>query len=153
MEQLLEYRRQLLARYEKAARELCQAVEARTDPTVPIEGSEWNAHQLAVHVRDAEKLVYGLRVRRTLEEENPLFKNFDGDAWMIEHYDPNEQLASVLNELLASVQETLARLKELPSEAWARTGRHETYGEGFTTQTWAERGLAHLEEHLKTVNQ
>ncbi len=161
MEQLLEYRQRLLARYEESAREFCNAVEAanRLTPALSeVEGStreagEWNAHQIAAHTRDVQKMVYGLRVVRTLEEEDPLFENFDGEAWMAEHYNPNEPLASVLDELLASVRETLARLKGLSPEAWARTSRHETYGAGFTTQTWAERGLAHIEEHLKTVKE
>ena len=153
MEQLLEYRQRLLARYEEAARELRGALESAASPKVTRAADEWNVHQIAVHARDAEKLVYGLRIRHILEEDDPLFANFDGDAWMTEHYDPNEPLASVLDELLDSVRTTIARLKELPSEAWARTSRHETYGAGFTTQIWVERGLAHLEEHLKTVNE
>lgn len=151
MEQLLEYRQHLLERYEAAAREFCSAVEAADNPNIPREEGAWSVHQIAVHTRDVDLIVYGMRVLRTLEEDNPLFENFDGDAWMAEHYDPNEPLASILDELLTSVQETVARLREHPSEAWARPSRHTAYGDGFTPQTWLERGLAHIEEHLKTV--
>jgi len=143
---------ELLEQYEESAREFCRAVKAVSNPLVKIEGSEWNAHQLAVHTRDVETLVYGLRLRRTLEENDPLFTNFDGDAWMAEHYDPNEPLASVLDELLASVLANAARLRNLPPEAWTRTSRHEAYSGSFTAQTWLERSLAHIEEHLKTVS-
>ena len=151
MNELLEYRRRLLDRYEAAAREFRAAVEAVADPMAPLEAGGWNVHQLAVHTRDVEKLVYGLRVRRSLEEDNPLFENFDGDAWMAAHYNPAEPLASILDELAGSVVDAVARLRALPQEAWSRPSRHATYGSNFTTQTWVERSLTHIEEHLKTV--
>ncbi len=151
MDELLEYRRRLLDRYEAAAREFCAAVRALPDPLLPFDAGGWNAHQIAVHTRDVEKLVYGLRVRRSLEEDNPLFENFDGDAWMELHYNPAEPLASILDELAGSVMDAVTRLRTLPPEAWSRPSRHATYGGNFTTQTWVERSLAHIEEHLKTV--
>ena len=151
MDQLLEYRERLLSRLEGAAREFRETVETATNPTVPREAEGWSVHQIAVHVRDVEKMVYGLRIRYSLKEDNPLFENFDGDAWMSEHYDSSEPLASILDELVDSVQAIVARLRNLPPEAWTRESRHATYGGGFTTQTWVERSLAHIEEHLKTV--
>jgi hypothetical protein len=151
MEQLLEYRQHLLDRYEEVTRQFCEAVETATSQKVQNEAEEWNVHQIAAHTRDTEKLVYGLRVRRTVEEENPLFENFDGEAYMEEHYHADEPLASILNELLDTVRANIARLRTLPSEVWTRPSRHETYGGGFTIQTWVERGLTHIEEHLKTV--
>ena len=42
-------------------------------------------------------------------------------------------------------------LRALPAEAWSRESRHATMGSGFTLQTWVERGLAHIEEHVETV--
>jgi len=151
LDQLLEYRQHLLARYEAAAREFCAAVETATRPEVPREADGWSVHQVAAHTRDVEKMVYGMRVRRTLEEDNPLFEDFDGKAWMEEHYRAGEPLASILDELAGSVQAAVARLRGLPSAAWTRPSRHAAYGGGFTTQAWVERSLAHIEEHLKTV--
>ena len=151
MEQLLEYRQQLLAHLEESARKFRSACQTAVNPAVAREPGGWSIHQIAVHTRDAEKMVYGARIRRSLEEENPLFQNFDGDAWMAQHYDPNEPLAAVLDELVDSVAQNVAHLRKLPSEAWTRPSQHETYGTGFTTQTWVERSLAHIEEHLKTV--
>jgi hypothetical protein len=151
MEQLLEYRTHLLDRYEAATRQFCEAVETAARSKVQNEASGWDAHQIAAHTRDVEKMVYGLRVRRTLEEDDPLFENFDGDAYMAAHYNPEEPLASILDELAASVRDAVARLRSIPPETWTRPSRHETYGAGFTAQTWVERSLAHVEEHLKTV--
>jgi hypothetical protein len=50
--------------------------------------------------------------------------------------------------------ETLADLlKTLPAEAWSRESRHVTFGGGFTLQTWVERDLTHIEEHLKNIKE
>lgn len=151
MKQLLEYRSKLIHRLEAATDEFRSACLAIRDPRQTTEEGGWNIHQLAVHTRDADKLVYGLRVRRTAEENNPEFENFDQDEWMIANYDPDERLASILDELSASIAKTVSTLRELPPEAWTRVSSHEIYGGGFTLQTWVERGLAHIQEHLKAI--
>ncbi len=150
MKELDEYRDKLLSRLEQAASEFRSACLAVKDPYQPVDGG-WNVHQLAAHTRDVDALVYGARARRTLSEDNPLFPNFDGDAYMAEHYNPSEPLPAVLDSLMSSVGSLTKQLREMPVEGWARTGRHETQGGGLTVQTWVERDLHHIEEHLATV--
>ncbi len=77
----------------------------RSTQTNHCKADGWSIHQIAAHTRDVEKMVYGWRVRRTLEDENPLFENFDGEAWMAEHYQADEPMETILNELVDSVQE------------------------------------------------
>ena len=108
-------------------------------------------HQLAVHTRDVDKMVYGVRARRTIKEDNPEFPNFDGDAYMAAHYDPKEPLQAILNDLVSSIDELTKMLRGLSGEAWGRESRHATQGSGFTLQIWIERSLKHIEEHLATV--
>lgn len=151
MIELLEYRKQLMDRFEEAAKEFRAACLAVKDPFAPLEAGGWNVHQIAVHTRDVNNLVYGLRARRTLEEANPLFPNFDGDAYMAAHYDSKESLRGVLDELVSSIQTLLKTLRGMSAEGWSRESRHETQGSGLTLQTWVERGLSHLEEHLAAV--
>lgn len=151
MDPLQEYRQQLVARFEQATHEFHDVVEAVTSPKLPLAVGGWSAHQIAVHTRDTQTLVYGPRIRRTIEEDNPLFENFDGEKWMAEHYDADESLASILDGLADSVRESVRHLKRLAPAGWARESRHETLGEGFAVQTWAERSLAHIEEHLKSA--
>jgi hypothetical protein len=151
MNQLLEYRSKLIERLETAVDDFQAACLAVKDPFSEVEAGGWNTHQLAAHTRDVDKVVYGMRVRRTAEEENPEFQNFDADEWIAANYNADEPLASILDELSASVKETVSMLRQLPLEAWSRESRHVTYGGGFTLQTWVERGLAHIQEHLETV--
>lgn len=151
MNQLFEYRSKLIDRIEASAEEFRAACLAVRDPFKAVDEGGWNTHQVAVHTRDVDRLVYGLRVRRTAEEDKPVFQNFDGDAWMAENYNPEEPLASILDELSASVKGTVSLLRELPPEDWSRPSGHEIYGDGFTLQTWVERGLEHIQEHLDTL--
>jgi len=116
-----------------------------------LEEGGWNIHQVAVHTRDVDKIVYGLRARRTVEEDNPEFQNFDGDAYMAEHYSASESLGEIVNELVENVESLAEVLRTLPEEAWSRQSRHATLGSGFTLQTWVERELAHILEHVQTV--
>lgn len=153
MKELMEYRVNLIGKLVSSAIEFRDACLAVNDPFQPLDEEGWNVHQIAVHTRDVNELVYGMRARRTAEEENPEFQNFDGDAYMAEHYDANEPLKEVLDGFVASVEALAETLKELPVEAWSRTSRHSTFGSGFTLQTWVERNLAHIQEHLETVRQ
>lgn len=151
MKELNEYRTKLLGRLVSAAKEFREACLAVSDAFAPLDESGWNAHQLAAHTRDVNRLVYGLRARRTAEEENPEFPNFDGDAYMAENYNAREPLSEILDGLVEEVESLASMLRGLPAEAWSRESRHATLGGGFTLQTWVERDLAHIEEHLETV--
>ena len=151
MKELSEYRRNLIEKLVNAARDFRAACLAVMDAYAPLEAGGWNVHQVAVHTRDIDKLVYGLRARRTAEEENPEFRSFDGDEYMAEHYDAGEPLEGILNVLDENVESLTKMLRALPDAAWARESRHATLGSGFTLQTWVERGLAHIEEHAEMV--
>ncbi len=152
MDELIEYRKRLIDRLPAAAKEFRIACLAVKNPFTPIEAG-WNVHQLAVHTCDVEKMIYGVRARRTIQEDNPEFQDFDGDAYMATHYDAKEPLQAILNELVSSVDELAKMLRGLSGEAWTRESRHETQGGGLTLQVWVERSLKHIEEHLATVKQ
>jgi len=150
MKELLEYRKQLVARLVTASEEFRDACLAVNDLHTPLEGG-WNVHQIAAHTRDVDKLIYGSRVQRTAGEENPEFTSFNSDIHMSEHYDVNEPLEEILDDIVINVKALSEMLTALPVETWSRASRHTTLGGSLTLQTWVERGLAHIEEHLETV--
>lgn len=150
MKELLEYRTNLISRLVDVAHEFRAACLAAHNAFAPLDGG-WNIHQIAVHTRDVEKLVYGSRARRTVVEDNPEFQSFDGEAYMAEHYSASEPLNEIADEFVVSVEVLAQFLRDLPPQAWSRESRHVTLGRGFTLQTWVERDLAHIKEHLKTI--
>jgi hypothetical protein len=149
-QEIFEYRARLLDHIETVADEFCAACKAIDDPFAPIEADGWNTHQVAAHARDVQIYVYGARTRRSVDEEAPLFPNFENESWNAEHYHAGEPLATILNELLADVHQIVPWLRKLPASAWSRSSRHAVYGE-FAMQHWVERMLAHIKEHLATV--
>lgn len=151
MKELLEYRASLIDRLAAATEEFCSACLAANHAHEPLAQGDWNVHQVAVHVRDVDKLVYGHRARRTANEPNPEFQPFDGDAYMADHYSTTEPLNQILDELRANVSALATMLRELPAEAWSRASHHATLGHGFTLQAWVERDLAHIEEHTEII--
>ena len=153
MKELAEYRLNLLTRLEEAAKAFREECLAVPNPYVPLESGGWNVHQIAAHTRDVDKFVYGLRVRRTALENNPEFPSFDGDLYMAENYNATESLRELLDELVRNVDALVELLRALPKQAWSRISRHTTLGSGITLQTWAEKDLAHIEEHLEGVRQ
>lgn len=151
MKELLDYREKLLTNLLDASKQFRAECLAVKDPSAPLEENGWNAHQVAAHTRDVDALVYGLRARRTAVEDNPEFQSFDGDAYAAEYYNAGEPLKELLDGFVASVQALVELLRSLPPAAWARESRHAKLGSGFTLQTWVERDLAHIEEHLASV--
>ena len=151
MKELAEYRTNLLKRLEEAANEFREAVLKADDPYIPIDTNGWSVHQVAVHTRDVNELVYGLRARRTAMEENPAFLNFDSESHMSSNYDSSEPLQDVVDSLVENVHELAESLRAFPQGSWSRVSRHTTLGSGLTLQTWVEKDLAHIEEHLATV--
>ena len=151
MKEVEEYRTQLIEKLAAAARNFRAECLAVKDRFTPLEEGGWNTHQVAAHTRDVDKMVYGLRAKRTASEDNPEFQSFDGDQYSAEHYNANESLSEMMDEFVESVESLAGMLRGLPVEAWARESRHATLGSGFTLQTWVERNLAHIEEHAASV--
>ena len=149
MKELLEYRVFLVNRLKQAAKEFYEACES-LDPSTKLDG-EWTLHQIVAHLRDLNQLVYEKRVRDILAEENPLFENFDPEAWMLSHYEPNEPMKEILDEFITNIDGLCTTLSALPVEAWSRESRHETIGDKLPLQLWVERGPAHVEDHLKEI--
>ncbi len=153
MKELMEYRTSLINRLVKVAHNFRAECLAVQDAFAPFHPGGWNTHQIAAHTRDVDELAYGLRARRTAEEEDPEFQNFDGEAYMAEQYSASEPLDTILNELVGSVENLAEKLRTLSAESWSRVSHHAMLGRGLTLQSWVEKDLAHIEEHLRSIRE
>lgn len=150
MEELLEYRQRMLEQLVEAPRRLEKSLGEKDDLYQFLQPADWNAHQVIVHMRDVNQQVYLPRLARIVNEENPTFENFDGDAWMETHYMADEPAGKILKDFSNGCQNTFNIVKDLPSAGWNRPGTHPTLGK-HTLQWWLERTLAHISEHLEQL--
>lgn len=148
--ELQEYRQRLLARFAGLVGDLELTVQQISSSAwhLPIDGTNWTAHQIMAHLRDTEKLAFLPRLARILAEDLPAWERFDRSTWVENYYRPEEPMPEILADYGDLRAHELARLKNLPPEAWSRLARHPSWG--MRTLQWlVEHGLAYSEEHLR----
>jgi DinB superfamily len=146
--------RALLERMRSSARVVQRAVEAapRERLATPPRPGEWSALETLTHVRDVIVHVYGLRIRRLLYEDGPVFADFDEEAYRRESLARGEAVGHLLDTIVGE-QEQLARLLEtLPDAEWAREGRHPAFGL-MSIEFLARRVGEHAEEHAAQMTE
>jgi hypothetical protein len=95
----------------------------------------WSSLEYACHVRDVYRR-YDERIAAMLEQEDPLFANWDQDASAIlERYEEQEP-ALVVADLLRNAAALVDRLDGLAGSDWARPGRRSD-GASFTVDSLA----------------
>jgi hypothetical protein len=152
MEELLEYRQRMLNKLAESGKLLETALIMINDPIQPLEPGGWNTHQVVTHMRDVNQQVYIPRLHRIIDEENPLFENFDGEAWMALYYQSQEPMQEITGQFGSQCQTCATWLQSLHVDVWNRSGKHPTIGV-HSLQWWVERLLAHISAHLVQLGQ
>ncbi len=115
----------------------------------PREG-EWSPLETLTHLRDVVVHVYGLRIRRLLYEDDPLFADFDEEGYRRASLVRGEATEDLLETIIGE-QEQLARLlRTLPDAEWSRQGRHPSLGM-VSIEFLARRVGDHAEEHAAQI--
>jgi hypothetical protein len=132
-------------------RRLREAVDglAPTSLTRRPSPDQWSAFETIGHVRDAT-LVYALRFRFIVLEEDPLLPNYDEDRWAAESLDRPDDMQAILDEIAASRADLVRLLSRLPEGGWRRTGRHEAIG-SVVLEDYARHQVVHEEMHLAQI--
>jgi DinB superfamily len=100
------------------------------DVTTRPEPGVWSPLEYGCHVRDVFR-VFGERIRQMLEEDDPLFADWDQDATAVEGRYAEQDPAVVATELREAGDALVARLDGVAGEQWLRPGRR-TDGSVFT---------------------
>jgi len=82
----------------------------------------------AWHMADLEREGYGVRVRRLLEEEEPLLPDFDGDRVARERGYASRPLEGGIEVFAAARAANLVLLRSVGRTGWTRTGTQEGVG-------------------------
>jgi hypothetical protein len=93
-----------------------------------VPSEPFSAIEQICHVRDIEIEGYQLRIRRTLEEDDPLLISLDGEAMARERRYAEADADSVLADFRRARGETLALIESLTAEQLLRPARFEGYG-------------------------
>jgi hypothetical protein len=144
--------RAILERMRSSAGAVRRAVEAAPPGRwgQPPRQGEWSALETLTHVRDVVVHVYGLRIRRLLYEDAPVFADFDEEGYRRASLARGETAGSLLDTIVAE-QEQLARLLQPLSDAdWSREGRHPSLGV-MSIEFLARRVGEHAEEHAAQI--
>jgi DinB superfamily len=109
--------------------------------------------QYGAHVRDIQR-VYGDRILLMLEEDNPVFPQFnpDEDAWA--GYNELDR-AALADDMAAQAQRLVGILEHLQPEDWSRTMTRDGGGDGvyqFTVAGLASYAVHESHHHLLDAN-
>jgi hypothetical protein len=141
----------LLERFRRGAELLAVATTgaAGTELDFKPAPEKWCVRQVVCHLADFEA-VSVMRLRQVLAEENPVLQGFKGELWA-ERLDYGKRKISHTLETFRQLRmENYELLKDLPEEAWSRSGRHTE--DGVRTVRELVKGSAeHVEEHVKQI--
>jgi hypothetical protein len=118
-------------------------VARRTDPKV------WSTLEYACHVRDVFRL-YDERLLLMLDQDDPLFPNWDQDQTAIDERYGTQDPATVSTELYAAAAQLAAHFDQVGDEQWGRTGRRGD-GAAFRIETFSRYFIHDPIHHLYDV--
>jgi hypothetical protein len=144
--------RVILERMRSSAGVVRRAVEAAPPGRfgrAPRDG-EWSALETLTHLRDVIVHVYGLRIRRLLYEDAPVFGDFDEEAYRRASLARGEAVGDLLDTIVAEHEQLIRLLQTLPDADWSRQGRHPSLGV-MSIELLARRVGEHAEEHAAQI--
>jgi len=114
----------------------------------------WSVCEVLNHLTDVEKLAVGLRAKRILEEDRPLFVDYDRDARYAAGAYANDDGELALENFRKARKASLAWLEKIRPSDWKRRGIHQVVGEVELSQLlslWAFHDLGHIRQVAELV--
>ncbi|MFN8051467.1 MAG: DinB family protein [Acidimicrobiales bacterium] len=137
-------------RVRAVAARLCDLIDDPLATTRP-NPAQWSALEYACHVRDVFR-IYETRLRLMLNEDDPLFANWDQDATQVEDDYASQDPAVVADELVAAAEVIAASFESLTPEQQLRQGRRSD-GAQFTVESMTRYFLHDPVHHIWDVQQ
>ena len=126
-----------------------RAALARDDAALRPRPDTWSPLEYACHVRDVHTL-YTERLALMLDQDDPMFANWDQDATAVEERYADQDPAAVAEELSVAAEAMATAYDGVPADAWQRTGRRSD-GANFTVDSFARYYLHDIEHHVHDV--
>jgi hypothetical protein len=126
-----------------------RAVLERDDARERPAAGTWSPVEYACHVRDVFTTFEG-RVGLMLEQDDPVFDNWDQDATAVEDGYASQVPSEVATQLDAAGRSVARTFATVPADAWGRVGRRSN-GSVFTVATLAQYFLHDVVHHVHDV--
>jgi len=110
---------------------------------------EWAIKEVVRHLGDVE-MVYGVRFRAMLAEEDPLLLVVDQDRWAGGLGYVKDDLAGALDLFTMLRRWNLLVIKRAGARSWERAGRHARHGR-VTVRQLLDHVVHHDANHLKQI--
>ena len=118
--------------------------------TQPPREGEWSALETLTHLRDIVVHDYGLRIRRLLYEDAPVFADFDEEGYRRVSLERGEKADDLLETIIAEHEQLARLLQTLADTEWSRQGLHPSLGV-MSIEFLARRVGEHAEEHAAQI--
>ena len=125
------------------------AVLSGADVRTRPDEQTWSPLEYGCHVRDVFAL-YDRRLRMMLEQEDPLYPNWDQDETAVAERYNEQDPAAVADELVAAAEMLATRFDGVRGDRWQRPGRRSD-GASFTVDSFARYLLHDPVHHLWDV--
>jgi len=123
---------------------------ALPDARIRPDESTWSPLEYGAHVRDVFRL-FRTRLALMLNDEDPLFANWDQDASAIEERYEGQDPSVVVGELTAAAHDLASHLDRIDVDEWERTGRRSD-GVAFTVASIVRYMIHDPIHHVWDVN-
>jgi len=114
------------------------------------QAGEWSARETLIHLRAAAMLVHGLRIRRLLYEDEPVFADFDEARYRRSALEQDEPVPDLVEGIVSEHEQIVRLLAILPDADWERAGRHPALGV-MSIELLARRVAEHAREHAAQI--
>src|SRR5579864_2113627 len=113
----------LLERFRRGGELLAVATTGAAGPELDFKPSpkKWCVRQIVCHLADSEA-VNVMRLRQILAEDHPTLQSFNGEAWAERLDYGRRKLSPVIETFRRLRTENYELLKDLPLEAFTRSG-------------------------------
>jgi hypothetical protein len=108
--------------------------------------SGWSLLELICHLRDSAQ-EDGLRIRRLVEEDNPMLVPYDQEAWARDRNYNGDDPKKALVAMRAFVSGLAYQLENLSEQQWSRAGHHPERG-AVSVLSMATQYATHHRDHV-----
>lgn len=140
----------LLERFRRGAELVAVTMTGAAGPELDFtpEPGKWSIRQIMAHLADSE-IVAATRLRTILAEDHAVLQAYDQNAWATNLDYQKRKTSQSLETFRRMRGENYELLKELPEEAFERTGMHSRLGEvslRHMLQLFAEHAENHAQQ-------